>query len=256
MKEHWKKENLDQAVRTSKSQSEVLIKLGLRAAGGNGNTLMKYVNLYNLDVSHFNKPGWNMIGENNPGRKRKIPIEECLVINSNYGRTHLKFRLYSEGFKKRECELCGQDEYWKGNKMSLILDHKNGVWNDNRLENLQIVCPNCNATLPTHCGKNLYNKKIKKIQKCPNYKDLKKELENKSNIELLEKYGNTHLINKRINDLKKLDKIKNSGINFKSLGWVIQASKIIGIKENVGGRWIKRVDPEFYNNCYKRKIKN
>jgi len=39
--------------------------------------------------------------------------------------------------------------------MSLILDHANGIANDNRLENLRIVCPNCAATLPTHCGRNL-----------------------------------------------------------------------------------------------------
>jgi hypothetical protein len=37
--------------------------------------------------------------------------------------------------------------------MALILDHINGVGNDNRIENLQIVCPNCAATLDTHCGR-------------------------------------------------------------------------------------------------------
>ena len=35
--------------------------------------------------------------------------------------------------------------------MSLILDHINGVPDDNRLENLQIVCPNCAATLAVAC---------------------------------------------------------------------------------------------------------
>lgn len=39
--------------------------------------------------------------------------------------------------------------------MSMILDHINGVANDHRLENLRIVCPNCAATLKTHCGRNL-----------------------------------------------------------------------------------------------------
>jgi hypothetical protein len=38
--------------------------------------------------------------------------------------------------------------------MSLILDHVNGVRDDHRIENLRIVCPNCNATLDTHCGRN------------------------------------------------------------------------------------------------------
>lgn len=37
--------------------------------------------------------------------------------------------------------------------MSLILDHVNGVADDNRLENLRIVCANCAATLETHCGR-------------------------------------------------------------------------------------------------------
>ncbi len=38
--------------------------------------------------------------------------------------------------------------------MSLILDHVNGIATDNRIENLRIVCANCNATLDTHCGRN------------------------------------------------------------------------------------------------------
>jgi hypothetical protein len=37
--------------------------------------------------------------------------------------------------------------------MALILDHINGVPDDNRLENLRIVCPNCAATLETHCAR-------------------------------------------------------------------------------------------------------
>jgi hypothetical protein len=37
--------------------------------------------------------------------------------------------------------------------MGLILDHVNGVSDDNRLVNLRIVCPNCAATLDTHCAR-------------------------------------------------------------------------------------------------------
>ena len=42
---------------------------------------------------------------------------------------------------------------WRGKPLGLILDHINGVRDDNRLENLRIVCPNCAATLETHCGR-------------------------------------------------------------------------------------------------------
>jgi hypothetical protein len=79
----------------------------------------------------------------------KINLCDILIENSSYSRASLKDRLYKEGLKKRECELCGQGEEWVGKKMSLILDHINGVNNDNRIENIRIVCPNCNATLDT-----------------------------------------------------------------------------------------------------------
>ena len=62
--------------------------------------------------------------------------------------------------------LCGQDENWKGVKISLILDHINGIYNDNRIENLRIVCPNCNAGLDTFAGRN--NKKVKNQCSCGN----------------------------------------------------------------------------------------
>lgn len=150
----WTKEILSDIVKSSKTRKEVLEKLRIRGSGGNFNTLKKYLELYKIDTSHFIKNYEIMINTN---KENKIPLNEILVENCNYNRNLLKNRLYNEGLKERKCELCDQDEEWKGKRMSLILDHINGVHNDNRLENLRIVCPNCNATLDTHCGKN--NKK-------------------------------------------------------------------------------------------------
>ena len=63
--------------------------------------------------------------------------------------------LYKEEILSPVCSLCGQDENWNGMKISLILDHINGIHNDNRIENLRIVCPNCNAGLDTFAGRNI-----------------------------------------------------------------------------------------------------
>ena len=84
-------------------------------------------------------------------------MDEVLVEGSSYDRGKLKRRLFAEGLKEPRCELCGQGEEWQGRRMSLVLDHANGIHDDNRLENLRIVCPNCNATLDTHCGKRSRN---------------------------------------------------------------------------------------------------
>jgi len=162
IKANWEKENVEKIINESKSQKEVLEKMGLRSAGSNFSTLKKYIELYELDTSHFKRCYEDMVlfnGEN------KISLCDVLIENSTYDRRSLKDRLYNEGLKERKCELCGQGEEWTGKHMSLILDHINGIHNDNRIGNLRIVCPNCNATLDTHCGKNLkFEKRQKKFE--------------------------------------------------------------------------------------------
>ena len=140
------------AVAESMSFSEALRRLGMRAAGGNHLTLKKYVELWQIPTDHFDP----LFGQRRAlGRRQITPLEEILVEHSNYSRGSLKKRLYAAALKHRACELCGQGELWRGRRMALILDHVNGVATDHRLENLRIVCPNCAATLDTHCGRNL-----------------------------------------------------------------------------------------------------
>lgn len=202
----WDKDFLVEIVKDSNSQIEVLKRLGIRNAGGNFKTLKKYLTLYNIDTSHFVKNYDKMVS-----LKNKQPIENILVENSSYNRSHLKSRLYEEGFKDRLCEMCGQGENWNGKKISLILDHINGIYNDNRLENLRILCPNCNATTETFCKGNYERKKfycecgneiLKNSKKCvqctksvnrkshrPDYLSLIKEIQDLGYSAVGRKYG-------------------------------------------------------------------
>jgi hypothetical protein len=200
---------LEKVVKESKTKTECLKKMGLRAAGGNYKTITKYIEEYQIDTKHFDAHQVRIEKINQLNSEKKIPLSEILIENSTYNRHRLKERLYDENIKQRKCELCGQDEFWNGKKMSLIIDHINGVWDDNRIENLRIVCPNCNATLPTHCGKNKshnsregkidgrtvmtetkrkFYENARKTQR-PDYNTLKNEIELLGYVKTGKKYG-------------------------------------------------------------------
>ena len=138
------------AVDQSRSYAETLRKLGMCHGGGSQAILKKWLAIWGISTSHFDP----YAAQRGPRRDRpRQALAEIMREGSRYHRGHLKQRLYDEGVKQRRCELCGQGEEWRGRRMALILDHVNGVRDDNRLENLRIVCPNCAATLSTHCGK-------------------------------------------------------------------------------------------------------
>jgi hypothetical protein len=138
------------AIAASYSYTEALRRLGMCTSGNGRHALPRHAEeIWLTPVDHFDRNA-------RKGGGPAIPLDQILVESSRCSnRGNLKRRLFATGLKTRACELCGQGELWHGRRMSLILDHINGVRDDNRLENLRIVCPNCNATLDTHCGRNL-----------------------------------------------------------------------------------------------------
>jgi hypothetical protein len=83
-------------------------------------------------------------------RPKAMPIKALLSAPRN--RTHLKKRLFAAGLKENRCERCGLTE-WLGQPLSMALHHVNRDGRDNRLENLQLLCPNCHAQTDNFSGK-------------------------------------------------------------------------------------------------------
>jgi 5-methylcytosine-specific restriction endonuclease McrA len=85
-----------------------------------------------------------------PGFK---PLDEIFAPNTRRGRGHLKQRLISAGLKDGSCERCGISE-WLGQSLSVTLHHINGDRLDNRVENLELLCPNCHSQTENYSGRN------------------------------------------------------------------------------------------------------
>lgn len=89
-------------------------------------------------------------------RARAWPIETLLARAKC--RSSLKRRLLAAGILKNRCDQCGIDE-WRGRPISIQLDHRNGIRNDHRLENLRMLCPNCHSQTETFGTRNLKRSK-------------------------------------------------------------------------------------------------
>lgn len=163
MKQIYEKEFLSEQVKLSSSIAEVARRLKLRDKGSNFRTIKKYIDLYKLDISHFTGQRWNK-GKHNTEEVSLIPLELILQNNTNYKSHSLKLRLFESGLKEKKCEICGI-ETWQEKPITLEIHHINGDHYDNRLENLQILCPNCHSQTNNFRGRNSVRKDIPKLMK-------------------------------------------------------------------------------------------
>ena len=154
----WKNEDLAKAVKKSTSYRQALKKLKLKPTGGNYEQIKKYIKELDLDTKHFTGKIWNK-GLKGFFYRPLIPLKDILIKNSSFQSYKLKKRLFGDRIKEEKCEECGWAKRTDDGYLPLELDHINGDHQDNRLENLRVLCPNCHSLKPTHRGR---NKKVKK----------------------------------------------------------------------------------------------
>ena len=109
----------------------------------------------NLGVYKPNQGGKGLLGEK---PIQYIPLKEILNgKHPQYQSNKLRLRLLDEGYKEYKCEKCGLTE-WNGLPIPLQVNHIDGNSHNHRLNNLEIICPNCHTQTDTYCGKNIRKK--------------------------------------------------------------------------------------------------
>lgn len=156
------KEQLESIILESSSYSEILRKLNIFSQGSNINTLKRRIEYESIDTSHIKKGLNSNKGKKFGPSKNKIPNDILFVENSSTSRSVIRSRLIKENIIPYSCSECGLEPIWNRKSLSMVLDHINGIPNDNRLENLRFLCPNCNSQTETFAGRN--TNRIKKIK--------------------------------------------------------------------------------------------
>jgi Zn finger protein HypA/HybF involved in hydrogenase expression len=150
MSSYWSSEEFTEVVKKSNTISEVIRYFGCPTNQGHYSRMFhKSVKELNLDISHLINGARALLVRSG---FQKIPTNEILVSGTYKNTKNLKDRLIKEELMINHCYDCGIQPVWNGKELKLHLDHINGDNADNRIENLQLLCPNCHSQTDTYCG--------------------------------------------------------------------------------------------------------
>ena len=196
---------------------------------GNTRILKERIQELNLDTSHF-------IKNNNHTRNFiKKSNDKIFTENSKHSRSLVKRRLIEDFKWEWKCNSCNRTEWCsrttdnKPQKISLELEHINGINNDNRIENLEFLCPLCHSYTSTWRTKNKKKIEPNKCIDC-NIEILKKSTRcNKCNSK------SVHNRNKLKNNRPSLEQLEK---DLETLSFVATGKKY-NVTDNAVRKWIK-----------------
>lgn len=268
------KKKLIEDLKLSYSTSDFLNKQNLVATSGNYETFKKWMKTHNMN------PQENFLKKNPKLKKNKtqaLSVEEVFIENSVATRNYVNNLIAQHKLLEHKCSGCGNTGSWNGKSLTLQLEHKNGEGSDNRIENLEYLCPNCHSQTLTYGSKNRHNRmfeqRIKDLEEYNNkvicyneYISLSKkwEIDTGTVKSWLREYADkikscglnitqevyipnrshlsTEICDTRMEDLKSISDIGEDWQKQLSKKWNISLS---GVK-----KWIKENDQIFYRNNY------
>jgi hypothetical protein len=113
------------------------------------NKLAQRIEMLGLDTNHFDCC-------------IQLDNDKIFVVESDAHPQIIKKRLVRDFDRAYECAACKNQAFiksdgvllWNNKEIVLQLEHKNGINNDNRLDNLEFLCPSCHSQTSTFCGGN------------------------------------------------------------------------------------------------------
>lgn len=133
----YSKDSLELIAKNSNSFNDMLDSMGHGKSGGAYKVIRNVVKRLDIDISHFKL------------EQNRLRIYDNSV---DVGINNLKLYILEAGIRTHRCENCNLD-IWLGDKIPLELHHIDGNRNNNTLDNLKLLCPNCHSLTENYRGR-------------------------------------------------------------------------------------------------------